>query len=187
MNQTNKNYARTLNKRLKGWDDAGIESDLVRQTRALLEMFYDKYGFEADANYFATDLYLTPQAEEEYSAIMDQFGNKAGSSINEMRRSYEEKKEEYAERFDVNSFPEYVAFTDKMKQALLAKQLKEIISSEQIAELYSVASSKNIPFDEVDRMLIFEYQSSGKVFDALYEQILGAIESYDATLEFGWD
>lgn len=187
MNQTNKNYARTLNRRLEGWDDAGVESDLVNETRANLEMFYDKYGIETDENFFDPNMHLTPEAEEEFERIMDAFGDKAGSSINEMRRQYESQAEEYEERFNVGSFDEYMEFTDRMKNAMSNQSIKEIISSEQLAELYAIASSKNIGADFVDYTLMMEYESSGKTFEGLYNQILGAIESYDATLDFGWD
>lgn len=186
MNQTNKNYARTLNRRLKQWDESGIESDLVEETRADLEMFYDKWGIEADDNFFTTNAHLSEEAEAELERIMDSFGNNAGSSIKEMERSYNEKSEEYKERFGVDSFEDYINFTDKMKNAMSNADIKNIISSEQIAELYAVASSKNMGADFVDYTLMMEYQSSGKTFEALYNQILGAIDSYDETMEFGW-
>ena len=187
MNQTNKNYARTLNRYLKQWDNAGVSSDLVDETRANLEMFYDKYGIETDDNFFNPNMELSESAETEFEMIMDSFGDKAGSSINEMKRQYESVSEEFKERFGVESFEDYIEFTDNMKNAMSNANIKDIISSEQIAELYSVASSKNMSANDVDYMMMLEYQSSGKTYEKLYNQILGAIESYDEDMEFGWD
>lgn len=186
MKAENKSYARTLNRRLQGWYDAGIESDLVKTTKSMLEMFYDRYSIETDERYFATNLELTPQAEAEYELIMDMYGNQAGSSINEMKRQYESVKEEFKTKYSVNTFEDYIKFTDAMKIGMAVHNLKDIISSEQLAELYSVASGKGISPEDVDYMLILEYQSSGKTYDALYNQILGAIETYDDSLQFGW-
>lgn len=187
MNQTNKNYARTLNRRLNQWDDEGLENNLVKETRENLELFYDKYGIETDDNYFATNIHLSPEAEEEFERIMDAFGDKAGSSVNEMKRKYEEQSDEFKERFGVESMEDYIEFTDNMKNAMSNEMIKDIISSEEIAELYSIASNRQISADDVDYMLMMEYQSGGKTFESLYNQILGAIEAYDATMEFGWD
>ena len=165
MKAENKSYARTLNNRLKGWDKSGVSSDLVEETRENLEMFYNKYGIETDDNFFSTNLALSDKAEGEYERIMDAFGNKAGSSINEMRRQYEIDKEAYQVKFNVNTFEEYINFTDKMKQSQSDKVIKNIMSSSQIAELYTIASQANYSGDIVDQLLIFEYESQQEFYD----------------------
>ena len=83
MKRENVNYARTLNRRLKGWDDEGIESNQVKLTRQMLEDFYTKHDLEVgNEDKFATNLDLTPEQEKEYEMIMDQFGDSSGSSVN---------------------------------------------------------------------------------------------------------
>ena len=83
MKRENVNYARTLNRRLKGWDDEGIESNQVKLTRQMLEDFYTKHDLEVGReDKFATNLDLTPEQEKEYEMIMDQFGDSSGSSVN---------------------------------------------------------------------------------------------------------
>lgn len=166
-------YAKTLNNRLKGWDKEGVESNLVKETRANLEMFYDKYGIETDDNFFARNLDLTPEQEKEYEKIMDSFGDKAGSSVNEMKREYERVADEYKERFNVNDFEGYINFTDKMKQSRNDRILKNILSSDQIAELYSIASQNNISADAVDELIIFEYESHKEYYDKNIEKASG--------------
>lgn len=158
-------YAKTLNNRLKGWDREGIESNLVKETRENLEMFYDKYGIETDDNFFARNLDLTPEQEKEYERIMDAFGDQASSNVNEMNREYDRLSDEYKERFNVNSVEDFVNFTDKMKQSQNDKILKNILSSDQIAELYSIASQNNISGDVVDELILFEYQSQQEFYD----------------------
>lgn len=196
-------YAKTLNRRLKGWDDNDIESNLVRETRANLEMFYNKYGIETDDNFFARDLDLTPEQEREYEKIMDSFGNKAGSNINEMRKEYNSLSEDYKARFNVNTFEDFIYFTDKMKQSQNDKVLKNIISSDQIAELYTIASQSNISGDTVDELIIFEYESNQKFYDRhvdesrynandkLYQNMINILEEYqqndDEDQAWSWD
>lgn len=183
-------YAKTLNRRLKGWDDEELESNLVRETRANLEMFYNKYGIETDENYFARDIDLTPEQEKEYEKIMDSFGDKAGSNINEMRKEYNRVAKDYKARFNVNSFEDFINFTDKMKQSQNDRVLKNIISSDQIAELYTIASQFNMSGDTVDEMIIFEYESNQEFYDKhvdesrynandkLYQNMINILEEY---------
>lgn len=183
-------YAKTLNRRLKGWDDEDIESNLIRETRDNLEMFYNKYGIETDDNYFARDLDLTPEQEREYEKIMDSFGNKAGSNINEMRKEYNRVAKDYKARFNVNTFEDFINFTDKMKQSQNDRVLKNIISSDQIAELYTIASQFNMSGDTVDEMIIFEYESNKEFYDKhvdesrynandkLYQNMINILEEY---------
>lgn len=183
-------YAKTLNNRLKGWDEEDIESNLIRETRENLEMFYNKYGIETDDNYFARDLDLTPEQEREYEKIMDSFGDKAGSNINEMRKEYNRVAKDYKARFNVNSFEDFINFTDKMKQRQNDRVLKNIISSDQIAELYTIASQFNMSGDTVDELIIFEYESNQEFYDKhidesrynandkLYQNMINILEEY---------
>lgn len=173
MNQTNKNYARNLNRRLKQWDESEMSSNLIEQTRENLEMFYNKYGIETDDNFFATNLDLTAQQESEYEKIMDAFGDQAGSSLKEMEREYNRLSDEYKSRWDVNSLEDFITFTDRMKQSQNDRVLKSIISSEQIADLYAVASNKNISLDTVDELLIFEYESQQQFYDKYVDKSRG--------------
>lgn len=188
MKRENQTYARTLNRRLKGWDKSGVDSNLVNEVRENLEVFYDKYGIETDDNFFATNLNLPPEVEAEYVRLMDSFGDMAGSSVNEMRRQYEQESDEYKERFNVNSFEDYMRFTDKMKQSQSDRVLKNILSSDQIAELYTIASQHNISGDSVDELILFEYQSQQSFYDQqigergandpLYNNMLNILEGY---------
>lgn len=173
MKQTNKNYARTLNRRLKQWDESEMSSNLINQTRENLEMFYNKYGIETDDNYFATNLDLTAQQETEFEKIMDAFGEQAGSSLKEMEREYNRLSDEYKGRWEVNSLEDFITFTDRMKQSQNDRVLKSIISSEQIADLYAVASNKNISLDTVDELLVFEYESQQEFYDKFIDQSRG--------------
>ena len=187
MKRENVNYARTLNRRLKGWDDEGIESNQVKLTRQMLEDFYTKHDLEVgNEDKFATNLDLTPEQEKEYEMIMDQFGDSSGSSVNEMKRVYQEQADMYRDRYDIESFDEFIEFTDNMKNALSDGLIKDVISSEQIAELYTVASNRQMGADAVDKLISETYQRSGRTFDRLYNDVMGAINNYDAEMEQGW-
>ena len=182
MKRENQTYARTLNRRLKGWDNEGLESNLVKETRENLEMFYDKYDIEWDSDFFASNLDLTPEQEKEYEEIMDAFGDMAGSNINEMKRAWEERKDEYEEMYNVKSFEDFINFTDQMKLYENDAVMRSVISSSQIAELYSVSSEKaGFSPAKADKVLQTIYDVSGNTlsYNTLYNEMLRAIKSYD--------
>lgn len=182
MKRENQTYARTLNRRLKGWDNEGIESNLVKETRENLEMFYDKYDIEWDSDFFASNLDLTPEQEKEYEEIMDAFGDMAGSNINEMKRAWEERKDEYEEMYNVETFEDFINFTDQMKLYENDAVMRSVISSSQIAELYSVSSEKaGFSPAKADKVIQTIYDVSGNTlsYNTLYNEVLRAIKSYD--------
>lgn len=182
MKRENQTYARTLNRRLKGWDNEGIESNLVKETRENLEMFYDKYDIEWDSDFFAANLDLTPEQEKEYEEIMDAFGDMAGSNINEMKRAWEERKDEYEEMYNVETFEDFINFTDQMKLYENDAVMRSVISSSQIAELYSVSSEKaGFSPAKADKVIQTIYDVSGNTlsYNTLYNEVLRAIKSYD--------
>lgn len=178
MKSENKGYARTLNKRLKGWDKYPFQSNLVDEVREDLEIFYDKYGIETDNNFFATNLDLTSEQEKEYEEIMDRFGDQAGSDVNEMIKSYEEHSDEWLAYYDINSFQDYIEFTDKMKMYESDKALASNISSEQIAELYAKASAQtNLSYEAVDKIIADEIKYNNLTYNTLYEKVLGILNA----------
>lgn len=177
MKAENKSYARTLNRRLKGWDKEGIESNLVKEVRGDLEVFYDKYDIMTNDDYFSANLDLTPQQEEEYEKIMDKFGDKAGSNINEMKSVYEEHKDDYEVDYNVQSFEDFIKFTDTMKNYESDALLHDIISSEQIAELYSKGSLIKFNSDAVNKTLLDEYKHHGLTYNDLYKKVLGILDA----------
>ena len=175
MKAENKSYARTLNRRLKDWDKEGMESNLVKEVREDLEMFYDKYDIETNEDYFSANLDLTPEEEAEYERIMDKFGNKAGSNVNEMKRTYEEHAEDYETDYGIESFEEFIEFTDNMKLYESDALIRDIISSEQIAELYSKASSSGKSYEDINQMISDIYNEEGMTFNNLYNKVLSMI------------
>lgn len=186
MKQENKSYARTLNRRLKAWDKEGMESNLLKEVREDLEMFYDKYDIEANEDYFSANLDLTTEEEAEYEKIMDKFGNKAGSNINEMKRKYEEVKDDYETNYNVKTFEDFIDFTDQMKIYESDALLRDIISSEQVSELYSKSSKKGMSYEKVDDLILKTYEgkdkkgkkiagAGGLTYNNLYNKVLDII------------
>ena len=79
-----------------------------------------------------------------------------------------------------DSLAEPEVFIDNMENYRADALLSEVISSEQIQELYNEGSIKGISPEEIDQMLAFEYSFSGKEDNDLYQRILVEIDSYDA-------
>ena len=77
------------------------------------------------------------------------------------------------------------SFTDKMKNASDNALLKEVLSSSQIAELYTIASDININEYAVNGMIYQQYQKYGQTGDTLYNTILGYLN--EDTSNNGWD
>ena len=109
---------------------------------------------------------------------MDRFGEQAGSNVNEMIKSYEEHSDEWLAYYDINSFQDYIEFTDKMKMYESDKALASNISSEQIAELYAKASAQtNLSYEAVDKIIADEIKYNNLTYNTLYEKVLGILNA----------
>ena len=93
---------------------------------------------------------------------------------------YEEFYLKNKERFGFTEFDDALKFIDNMENYRADALLSDVISSEQIQELYNEGSIKGISPEEIDQMLAFEYSFSGKEDNDLYKRILVEIDSYDA-------
>ena len=173
------NEAKELMEKWKGFDDNELP-DIVRETRELLRDFYDRQGKtpKEDDN-FNTRLKLDEEGEELLTEIAWRFKEDEYSDFSFYHKFYDTNSD-FRDRYNIHDVNDWIDFINKINRFKNDRFLKEILSSDQILELYSEGNSKGLSEDEIDGIIYLEYSGSGAKFDDLYNQIWGALQEYDA-------
>ena len=174
MRKETRELFRALNENLTEWE-GGYTPQKIQKFQIELANFYDRAGKTVkDPTKFSTHIKMTSEQEEELLALADRMGD-----ISTDMGEYEEFYRKNKERFEFTEFDDALKFIDNMENYRADALLSEVISSEQIQELYNEGSIKGISPEEIDQMLAFEYSFSGKEDNDLYQRILVEIDSYD--------
>lgn len=175
MRKETRELFRALNENLTEWE-GGYTPQKIQKFQIELANFYDRAGkIVKDPTKFSTHIKMTSEQEDELLALADRMGD-----ISTDMGEYEEFYLKNKERFGFTEFDDALKFIDKMENYRADALLSEVISSEQIQELYNEGSIKGISPEDIDQMLAFEYSFSGKEDNDLYQRILVEIDSYDA-------
>lgn len=179
-----------LNEVLDEWDDYNLTSNKINQTKDMIEEFYNKYGKKVKNNErFSTRIKLNYEQEEEFLNIAESMALDDRSYVETYEDEFDEldtlvydkpinidafnkMKEQYPEYFD--DLQDYIHFFDRINNFKDDKVLSSILSSDQYVSLMNYGSSV---FDEneLDKMLVTEYEQTGLKGKSLYEKILGMI------------
>ena len=80
-----------------------------------------------------------------------------------------------------------INFLDEMETSRNEAWLADLLSSDQIKELYDEARNKGLTAEEANDIIYIEYTGSGKDSDWLYDQVWNAIQEKGAEKEGSWD
>lgn len=179
-----------LNDVLDEWDDYNLTSNKINQTKDMIEEFYNKYGKEVKNNErFSTRIKLNNEQEEELLNIAESMALDDRSYVETYEDEFDEidtlsydkpinidafnkMKEQYPEYFD--DLQDYIHFFDRINNFKDDKVLSSILSSDQYVSLMNYGSS-DFDENELDKMLVTEYEQTGMKGKSLYEKILGMI------------
>lgn len=179
-----------LNDVLDEWDDYNLTSNKINQTKDMIEEFYNKYGKEVKNNErFSTRIKLNYEQEEEFLNIAESMALDDRSYVETYEDEFDEldtlvydkpinidafnkMKEQYPEYFD--DLQDYIHFFDRINNFKDDKVLSSILSSDQYVSLMNYGSS-DFDENELDKMLVTEYEQTGMKGKSLYEKILGMI------------
>lgn len=175
MRKETRELFRALNENLSEWE-GGYTPQKIQKFQIELANFYDRAGKTVkDPTKFSTHIKMTSEQEDELLALADRMAD-----VSTDVGTYEEFYLKNKERFTFTEFEDALKFIDNMENYRADALLSEIISSEQIKELYSEGSIKGLSPEDIDDMLGFEYSLSGKEDASLYDRILVEIDRYDA-------
>lgn len=184
----NKDYRETLrdaNAKMAEWEDMDVVPESVEMFRQMLNDFYDDAGKNVkNPDAFSTRVQLTEDQEEELMDIAVGFLNENRASLDTYEDFLEDSdRAKTRERNDIHSLEDAIDFLDKMNDYQNDAFLSNVLSSDELLELYTEGRNQGFEDKEIRDMIYLEYSGSGKEGESLYNQIWEAIQDYDERVD----
>lgn len=177
------------NERLLDWEGMENVPNDVKMYREMLSDFYDSIGKKvAHPELFSTRVNLTRKQQETLNDISFQVLNKWTTDYAQYEDFLvDETRSDVRDRYDIKNIDDAINFLDEMETSRSEAWLADLLSSDQIKELYDEARDKGLTAEEANDIIYIEYTGSGKDSDWLYDQVWNAIQEKGAEKEGSWD
>ena len=177
------------NERLLDWEGMENVPNDVKMYRDMLSNFYDSIGKKvAHPELFSTRVNLTRKQQETLNDISFQVLNKWTTDFSQYEDFLvDESRSDVRDRYDIKNMDDAINFLDEMETSRNEAWLADLLSSDQIKELYDEARNKGLTAEEANDIIYIEYTGSGKDSDWLYDQVWNAIQEKGAEKEGSWD
>lgn len=177
------------NERLLDWEGMENVPNDVKMYRDMLSNFYDSIGKKvAHPELFSTRVNLTRKQQETLNDISFQVLNKWTTDYAQYEDFLvDESRSDVRDRYDIKNIDDAINFLDEMETSRNEAWLADLLSSDQIKELYDEARDKGLTAEEANDIIYIEYTGSGKDSDWLYDQVWNAIQEKGAEKEGSWD
>lgn len=177
------------NERLLDWEGMENVPNDVKMYRDMLSNFYDSIGKKvAHPELFSTRVNLTRKQQETLNDISFQVLNKWTTDYSQYEDFLvDETRSDVRDRYDIKTMDDAINFLDEMETSRNEAWLADLLSSDQIKELYDEATDKGLTAEEANDIIYIEYTGSGKDSDWLYDQVWNAIQEKGAEKEGSWD
>lgn len=177
------------NERLLDWEGMENVPNDVKMYRDMLSDFYDSIGKKvAHPELFSTRVNLTRKQQETLNDISFQVLNKWTTDYSQYEDFLvDESRSDVRDRYDIKNMDDAINFLDEMETSRNEAWLADLLSSDQIKELYDEARDKGLTAEEANDIIYIEYTGSGKDSDWLYDQVWNAIQEKGAEKEGSWD
>lgn len=180
---------RDANERLMDWQGMENVPNDVKMYREMLADFYKSIGKKvAHPELFSTRVNLTRKQQEVLNDISFQVLNKWTTDYSQYEDFLvDETRSDVRDRYDIKTMDDAINFLDEMETSRNEAWLADLLSSDQIKELYDEARDKGLTAEEANDIIYIEYTGSGKDSDWLYDQVWNAIQEKGAEKEGSWD
>lgn len=180
---------RDANERLMDWQGMENVPNDVKMYREMLTDFYKSIGKKvAHPELFSTRVNLTRKQQETLNDISFQVLNKWTTDYSQYEDFLvDESRSDVRDRYDIKNIDDAINFLDEMETSRNEAWLADLLSSDQIKELYDEARDKGLTAEEANDIIYIEYTGSGKDSDWLYDQVWNAIQEKGAEKEGSWD
>lgn len=180
---------RDANERLMDWQGMENVPNDVKMYRDMLTDFYKSIGKKvAHPELFSTRVNLTRKQQETLNDISFQVLNKWTTDLSQYENFLvDEERSDVRDRYNIKNLDDAINYLDDMETSRNEAWLADLLSSEQIKELYDEGRDKGLTAEEVNDIIYIEYTGSGKDSDWLYDQIWNAIQEKGAEKEGSWD
>lgn len=177
-----KSLMKELNKTLDDWDELGVKPNEVRQAEHMLELFYEWSGKNPkDTARFSTRLKLTDEQQEELEQIAQSFVNMDIFADEHYKENFL-KAWERAKQHGFENIEEYKNFIDAKERFEKEKLIASIMSYyeyEMIKRKYSRNHKNEISEEDLNKLILNIYKSTGKEGEELYEFVYKNINKYN--------
>lgn len=165
------------NERLLDWEGMENVPNDVKMYRDMLSDFYKSIGKKvAHPELFSTRVQLTRKQQEVLNDISFQVLDKWTTDLSQYENFLvDEERSDVRDRYDIKTLDDAINFLDEMETSRNEAWLADLLSSDQIKELYDEARDKGLTAEEANDIIYIEYSGSGEDSDWLYDQIWNAI------------
>jgi hypothetical protein len=180
---------RDANERLMDWQGMENVPNDVKMYRDMLADFYKSIGKKvAHPELFSTRVNLTRKQQEVLNDISFQVLNKWTTDFSQYEDFLvDETRSDVRDRYDIKTLDDAINFLDDMETSRADAWLADLLSSDQVKELYDEARDKGLTAEEANDIIYIEYSGSGKDSDWLYDQVWNAIQEKGAEKDGSWD
>jgi hypothetical protein len=150
----------------------------VKMYRDMLADFYKSIGKKvAHPELFSTRVNLTRKQQEVLNDISFQVLNKWTTDFSQYEDFLvDETRSDVRDRYDIKTLDDAINFLDDMETSRTEAWLADLLSSDQIKELYDEARDKGLTAEEANEIIYIEYSGGTEDSDWLYDQIWNAIQ-----------
>lgn len=180
---------RDANERLMDWQGMENVPNDIKMYRDMLANFYKSIGKKvAHPELFSTRVHLTRKQQEVLNDISFQVLNTWTTDFSQYENFLvDETRSDVRDRYDITTLDDAIKFLDEMETSRNEAWLADLLSSDQIKELYDEARDKGLTAEEANDIIYIEYTGSGKDSDWLYDQVWNAIQEKSAEKDGSWD
>lgn len=174
---------RDANERLMDWQGMENVPNDVKMYREMLADFYKSIGKKvAHPELFSTRVNLTRKQQETLNDISFQVLNKWTTDLSQYEDFLvDEERSDVRDRYDIKTLSDAVTFLNDMETSRNEAWLANILSSDQIRELYDEARDNGLTTDEANDLIYLEYSAAAADSEDeawIYDQIWDSIQQY---------
>ena len=175
---------RDMNVLMQQYDRAGVR--MPQEIRKYRERIADIYQENNIRGQFAkNDIFprgaaidkLNPGIRDELRSIAEgMMDNDYVYNLHDYENYLDILKDKKFEKWDVTSVNDVIDRLDFLKNTMDSEVIKNILSSDQLMDLYDTAKNNNISEDDLLSQIVEQYETTGYMGDTLHESIYQAIE-----------
>lgn len=172
---------RDANERLMDWQGMENVPNDVKMYREMLADFYKSIGKKvAHPELFSTRVNLTRKQQEVLNDISFQVLDKWTTDYSQYENFLvDEERSDVRDRYDIKNISDAVTFLNDMETSRNEAWIANILSSDQIRELYEEARDNGLTTDEANDLIYLEYSAVDSDDEAwIYDQIWDSIQQY---------
>lgn len=175
---------RDMNVLMQQYDRAGVR--MPQEIRKYRERIADIYQENNIKGQFAkNDIFprgaaidkINPGIRDELRSIAEgMMDNDYVYNLHDYENYMDILKDKKFEKWDVNTINDVIDRLDFLKNTMDSEVIKNILSSDQLMDLYDTAKNNNIDEDDLLSQILEQYETTGYMGDTLHEAIYQAIE-----------